>query len=79
MRCKGVVALHGELFAAFIFQPSERIEGCPSAKSGVVAGAKMAASFQWSLAALETLMAEDQMDQHSTVLRGFSIAATVGL
>ena len=26
--------------------------------------AAMAAPFQWSLAALETLMAEDQMDQH---------------
>eukprot|EP01045_Picozoa_sp_COSAG04_P053341 COSAG04_NODE_23236_length_341_cov_1.342975_1_plen_25_part_10 len=25
----------------------------------------MAAPFQWSLAALETLMAEDQMDQHA--------------
>ena len=33
----------------------------------------MAAPFQWSLAALETLMAEDQMDQHATVLRAFSV------
>ena len=32
-----------------------------------------AAPFQWSLAALETLMAEDQMDQHGTVLRAFSV------
>ena len=31
--------------------------------------AAMAAPFQWSLAALETLMAEDQMDQHAAVLR----------
>eukprot|EP01045_Picozoa_sp_COSAG04_P015685 COSAG04_NODE_1260_length_7507_cov_4.076404_1_plen_326_part_10 len=30
-------------------------------------------AFQWSLAALETLMAEDQMDQHATVLRAFSV------
>ena len=30
-------------------------------------------AFQWSLAALETLMAEDQMDQHGTVLRAFSV------
>jgi len=30
-------------------------------------------AFQWSLAALETLMAEDQMDQHAAVLRGFSV------
>ena len=28
---------------------------------------------QWSLAALETLMAEDQMDQHAAVLRAFSV------
>ena len=35
---------------------------------------KMAAmAFQWSLAALETLMAEDQMDQHAAVLRAFSV------
>ena len=33
----------------------------------------MAAPFQWSLAALETLMAEDQMDQHAAVLRAFSV------
>ena len=33
----------------------------------------MAAAFQWSLAALETLMAEDQMDQHAAVLRAFSV------
>eukprot|EP01045_Picozoa_sp_COSAG04_P001770 COSAG04_NODE_61_length_30104_cov_10.610932_5_plen_363_part_00 len=32
-----------------------------------------AMAFQWSLAALETLMAEDQMDQHATVLRAFSV------
>eukprot|EP01045_Picozoa_sp_COSAG04_P009117 COSAG04_NODE_521_length_13158_cov_26.145647_2_plen_373_part_00 len=32
-----------------------------------------AMAFQWSLAALETLMAEDQMDQHAAVLRGFSV------
>merc|ERR1711900_151023 len=38
-------------------------------------GAKMEAAmaFQWSLAALETLMAEDQMDQHAAVLRAFSV------
>ena len=38
-------------------------------------GAKMAAAaaFQWSLAALETLMAEDQMDRHAAVLRAFSV------
>eukprot|EP01045_Picozoa_sp_COSAG04_P016717 COSAG04_NODE_1420_length_6837_cov_13.629564_6_plen_385_part_00 len=30
-------------------------------------------TFQWSLAALETLMSEDQMNQHCTVLRAFSI------
>ena len=30
-------------------------------------------AFQWSLAALETLMAEDQMDQHAAVLRAFSV------
>merc|ERR1711960_60873 len=37
-------------------------------------GAEMAAmAFQWSLAALETLMAEDQMDQHAAVLRAFSV------
>eukprot|EP01045_Picozoa_sp_COSAG04_P037327 COSAG04_NODE_9484_length_859_cov_2.869737_1_plen_55_part_10 len=35
--------------------------------------AAMAAPFQWSLAALETLMAEDQMNQHAAVLRGFSV------
>ena len=35
--------------------------------------AAMAAPFQWSLAALETLMAEDQMDQHAAVLRAFSV------
>ena len=34
---------------------------------------EMAAPFQWSLAALETLMAEDQMDQHAAVLRAFSV------
>ena len=33
----------------------------------------MAAPFQWSLAALETLMAEDQMDRHAAVLRAFSV------
>ena len=33
----------------------------------------MAAPFQWSLAALETLMAEDQVDQHAAVLRAFSV------
>eukprot|EP01045_Picozoa_sp_COSAG04_P004316 COSAG04_NODE_186_length_21024_cov_6.326069_2_plen_406_part_00 len=32
-----------------------------------------AMAFQWSLAALETLMAEDQMDQHGVVLRAFSV------
>ena len=32
-------------------------------------------AFQWSLAALETLMAEDQMDQHAAVLRAFSVVA----
>eukprot|EP01045_Picozoa_sp_COSAG04_P024557 COSAG04_NODE_3080_length_3189_cov_3.872168_2_plen_422_part_00 len=32
-----------------------------------------AMAFQWSLAALETLMAEDQMDQHGNVLRAFSV------
>ena len=32
-----------------------------------------AMAFQWSLAALETLMAEDQMDQHATMLRAFSV------
>eukprot|EP01043_Picozoa_sp_COSAG02_P085572 COSAG02_NODE_23197_length_727_cov_0.460191_1_plen_178_part_01 len=32
-----------------------------------------AMAFQWSLAALETLMAEDQMDQHASVLRAFSV------
>ena len=31
-------------------------------------------AFQWSLAALETFMAEDQMDLHAAVLRGFSVA-----
>eukprot|EP01045_Picozoa_sp_COSAG04_P024893 COSAG04_NODE_3180_length_3084_cov_2.022103_7_plen_50_part_01 len=38
-------------------------------------GAEMAAAmaFQWSLVALETLMAEDQMDQHAAVLRAFSV------
>ena len=36
-------------------------------------GKKMAMAFQWSLAALETLMAEDQMDQHAAVLRAFSV------
>ena len=36
-------------------------------------GPAMAAPFQWSLAALETLMAEDQMDQHAAVLRAFSV------
>eukprot|EP01045_Picozoa_sp_COSAG04_P018349 COSAG04_NODE_1693_length_5912_cov_5.083606_2_plen_374_part_00 len=30
-------------------------------------------AFQWSLAALETLMAEDQMDQHAAVLRASSV------
>ena len=35
--------------------------------------AAMAAPFQWSLAALETLMAEDQMDRHAAVLRAFSV------
>ena len=35
--------------------------------------AAAAAPFQWSLAALETLMAEDQMDQHAAVLRAFSV------
>ena len=35
--------------------------------------AAMAAPFQWSLAALETLMAEDQMGQHAAVLRAFSV------
>ena len=34
-----------------------------------------AMAFQWSLAALETLMAEDQMDQHAAVLRAFPNAA----
>eukprot|EP01045_Picozoa_sp_COSAG04_P030886 COSAG04_NODE_5521_length_1586_cov_3.322125_2_plen_61_part_01 len=34
---------------------------------------KMAAPFQWSLVALETLMAEDQMDRHAAVLRAFSV------
>eukprot|EP01045_Picozoa_sp_COSAG04_P058751 COSAG04_NODE_28741_length_273_cov_1.448276_1_plen_30_part_10 len=29
--------------------------------------AAAAMAFQWSLAALETLMAEDQMDQHAAV------------
>eukprot|EP01045_Picozoa_sp_COSAG04_P019479 COSAG04_NODE_1894_length_5288_cov_2.767200_1_plen_369_part_10 len=32
-----------------------------------------AAPFRWSLAALETLMAEDQMAQHGAVLRAFSV------
>ena len=32
-----------------------------------------AMAFQWSLAALETLMAEDQMDRHAAVLRAFSV------
>ena len=32
-----------------------------------------AMAFQWSLATLETLMAEDQMDQHAAVLRAFSV------
>eukprot|EP01045_Picozoa_sp_COSAG04_P010048 COSAG04_NODE_603_length_12170_cov_2.393836_11_plen_375_part_00 len=32
-----------------------------------------AAPFQWSLAALETLMAEDRTDQHGAVLRAFSV------
>ena len=32
-----------------------------------------ARAFQWSLAARETLMAEDQMDQHAAVLRAFSV------
>eukprot|EP01045_Picozoa_sp_COSAG04_P005756 COSAG04_NODE_271_length_18505_cov_15.097957_2_plen_381_part_00 len=35
--------------------------------------AAAAAPVQWSLAALETLMAEDQMDQHAAVLRAFSV------
>eukprot|EP01045_Picozoa_sp_COSAG04_P017981 COSAG04_NODE_1630_length_6113_cov_2.069338_5_plen_39_part_01 len=36
----------------------------PTCRVGAVI--KMAAmAFQWSLAALETLMAEDQMDQHA--------------
>ena len=39
----------------------------------LLAMAMMAAPFQWSLAALETLMAEDQMDQHAAVLRAFSV------
>ena len=48
------------------------------ARHALVAAAgwgRMAAAmaFQWSLAALETLMAEDQMDQHGTVLRAFSV------
>ena len=33
----------------------------------------MSEPFQWSLAALETLMAEDQMDRHAAVLRAFSV------
>ena len=33
----------------------------------------MAAPFQWSLAAIETLMTEDQMGQHGAVLRAFSV------
>ena len=36
-------------------------------------GMAAAMAFQWSLAALETLMAEDQMDQHTAVLRAFSV------
>ena len=32
-----------------------------------------AMAFQWSLPALETLMAEDKMDQHAAVLRDFSV------
>eukprot|EP01045_Picozoa_sp_COSAG04_P027564 COSAG04_NODE_4064_length_2328_cov_1.284432_1_plen_368_part_00 len=32
-----------------------------------------AMAFQWTLAALETLMTEDQMDQHAAVLRAFSV------
>ena len=35
--------------------------------------AAAAAPFQWSLAALETLMAEDQMERHAAVLRAFSV------
>ena len=30
-------------------------------------------AFQWSLAALESLMAEDEMDRHAAVLRAFSV------
>ena len=36
-------------------------------------GAEVAAPFEWSLAALETLMAEDQMDRHGAVLRASSV------
>ena len=36
-------------------------------------GTMAAMAFQWSLAALETLMAEDQMDQHGAVLGAFSV------
>ena len=36
-------------------------------------GMAAAMAFQWSLAALETLMAEDQMDRHAAVLRAFSV------
>ena len=42
-------------------------------KVSTVPALSMAAPFQWSLAALETLMAEDQMDQHAAVLRAFSV------
>ena len=37
----------------------------------VLGGMATAMAFQWSLAALETLMAEGQMDQHAAVLRAF--------
>eukprot|EP01045_Picozoa_sp_COSAG04_P005421 COSAG04_NODE_252_length_18819_cov_8.853312_4_plen_794_part_00 len=40
---------------------------------GVGWGTAAAMAFQWSLAALETLMAEDQMGQHAAVLRAFSV------
>ena len=45
------------------------------ARAPCLLGWAMAAAmaFQWSLAALETLMAEDQMDQHAAVLRAFSV------
>eukprot|EP01045_Picozoa_sp_COSAG04_P023621 COSAG04_NODE_2834_length_3518_cov_3.351565_1_plen_50_part_10 len=39
----------------------------------MAAAAPPAPAFQWSLAALETLMAEDQMDQHAAVLHAFSV------